>query len=49
MQTSVGIYPINKLNIKTVNGNVNEVGTSEDLVTCLNNNILKVNEVALVA
>jgi hypothetical protein len=49
VQASVGIYPINKLSIKTINGNVNEVGTSEDLVACLSNNILKVNEVALVA
>jgi len=37
-------YPINKLDDSFVNGNVNEVGTREDLVAALRNNLLTVGE-----
>lgn len=45
MQASVYTYPIYKLCIKQINGNVNtEVATREDLVAALQNNILLVEE-----
>ena len=41
MQVSGGLqWPINKLVDTILNGNVNEVGTSEDLVACLQNNMI---------
>jgi len=40
--------PINKLSDKIVNGNVTEVGTREDLVAALQNNMLLVEEPATV-
>ena len=41
MQVSGGLqWPINKLDGTFLNGNVNQVGTSEDLVACLQNNLI---------
>ena len=41
MQVSGGLqWPINKLDGTILNGNVNQVGTSEDLVACLQNNLI---------
>jgi hypothetical protein len=40
--------PIYKLDDKLVNGNVTEVGTREDLVAALQNNMLTVAELELV-
>jgi len=37
-------YPTNKLDNTVVNGNTNQVGTREDLVAALQNNLLKVEE-----
>ena len=40
-------YPINKLDDTFVNGNVNELGSREDLVAALENNLLSVGELEL--
>jgi hypothetical protein len=40
-------YPINKLDDTFVNGNVNELGSREDLVAALENNLLNVGELEL--
>ena len=43
MQVSGGLqWPINKLVDTILNGNVNEVGTREDLVAALKNNMIQV-------
>jgi hypothetical protein len=41
-------YPINKLGNKALNGKNQEVATREDLVAALQNNMLKVEELATV-
>jgi len=41
-------YPINKLDYKVVNGKTNEVGTREDLVAALQNNLLLAEELETV-
>jgi len=40
--------PINKLDGKVVNGKTNEVGTSEDLVAALQNNMILVEDLMTV-
>jgi hypothetical protein len=40
--------PINKLDGKVVNGKTNEVGTSEDLVAALQNNMILVEDLMAV-
>jgi hypothetical protein len=40
--------PINKLDGKVVNGKTNEVGTSEDLVAALQNNMILVEDLITV-
>jgi len=47
LQTSVGIIRLINRYQNALNGNTNEVGSKEDLVFALRNNILKVNEVAV--
>ena len=43
MQVSGGLqWPINKLVDKILNGNVNQVGSKEDLVSALQNNLIQV-------
>lgn len=46
-QASGGSSPIKKQLSNTVNGNVSEVGTREDLVAALRNNMLVANELEL--
>ena len=41
------LLELNKLDGKFLNGNVNQVGTSEDLVACLQNNMISTRDLAV--